>query len=47
MKPKSLHDLDKISPWYVDFAFWRKRQPEFAGRENFNQNLQGVKIRSP
>jgi adhesin transport system membrane fusion protein len=33
MKPKSLHDLDKISPWYVDFVFWRKWKKRISGAD--------------
>jgi len=40
MKPKSLHDLDKISPWYVNFAFWRQWKKRISGPDlEYMQNV--------
>jgi adhesin transport system membrane fusion protein len=40
MKPKSLHDLDKISPWYVDLAFWRRWKKNVSGKDlDYMQNV--------
>ena len=40
MEPKSLHDLDKISPWYIDFAFWRKWKKRVTGSDlEYMQNV--------
>ncbi len=40
MKPKSLHDLDKISPWYVDLAFWRRWKKKVSGKDlEYMQNV--------
>jgi membrane fusion protein, adhesin transport system len=40
MKPKSLHDLDKISPWYVDLAFWRRWKKRVSGQDlEYMQNV--------
>ena len=40
MKPKTLHDLDKISPWYVDLAFWRRWKSRVSGPDlEYMQNV--------
>lgn len=40
MEPKSLHDLDKISPWYIDLAFWRKWKKRVTGSDlEYMQNV--------
>ena len=40
MKPKSLHDLDQISPWYVDLAFWRRWKKNVSGKDlEYMQNV--------
>ena len=30
---KTPHDLDKISPWHIDFASWFKRKPRIIGAD--------------
>jgi adhesin transport system membrane fusion protein len=40
MKPKSLHDLDKISPWYIELAFWRRWGKNVSGKDlEYMQNV--------
>ena len=40
MKPKSLHDLDKISPWYIELAFWRRWKKRINGKDlEYMQNV--------
>ena len=40
MKPKSLHDLDQISPWYIELAFWRRWKKRINGKDlEYMQNV--------
>lgn len=40
MKPKSLHDLNKISPWYIELAFWRRWGKNVSGKDlEYMQNV--------
>ena len=40
MKPKSLHDLDQISPWYIELAFWRRWKKNVSGKDlEYMQNV--------
>ena len=37
---KSLHDLDKISPWYFEFKFWRRWKNRISGADlEYMQNV--------
>ena len=37
---KSLHDLDKISPWYFEFRFWRRWKNRISGADlEYMQNV--------
>jgi adhesin transport system membrane fusion protein len=40
MKQKSLHDLDQISPWYIELAFWRRWKKRINGKDlEYMQNV--------
>lgn len=40
MKPKSLHDLDQISPWYIELAFWRRWNKKVSSKDlEYMQNV--------